>query len=122
MAYNVWWLDNKQKHPISAFSIAEEDMGGAKRILEEQGYLEGVAAGLLKETGYLTACEAHETLMIEGDEESLQAAYKLANARVSSGAIKLEYGFSRRDLTDIIKDVAENTGDDCYSCQKVAQE
>jgi len=97
-------------------------MGGAKRMLEEQEYLEGVAAGLLIETGYLRACNAHEALMVEGDEESLQAAYKLANARVSSGAIKLEYGFSRRDLTDTIKDVAENTGDDCSSCQKIAEE
>lgn len=97
-------------------------MGASKRLLEEQERLEQIATMLLKETGYLVACEFHETLVANGDEQAVQAAYRLANSRVTSGAIELNHGFKRRDLTDAIKAAVDNALDECPTCQKIDEE
>ena len=85
---------------------------------EEKELLMGIAESLLRETNYVTECEPHETLTSNDDPDALDAAYKLANARITSGTITLPSGFTRRDLTDAIKEVAEGTGDECYSCRR----
>jgi hypothetical protein len=97
-------------------------MGYAKRMQEERERLQDIAATLLKETRFLVPCEFHDTLIAKGDEECVQNAYKLGNHRVTSGAIELDYGLTRRDLTDAIKEVAETAPDECYDCRKMAEE
>ena len=97
-------------------------MGASKRLLEEREHLEQVAAMLLKETGYLVPREFHGDFLANGDEQTLQAAYRLANARVTSGAILLKHGFKRRDLIDTIKTAADNAVGECSTCLKIAEE
>lgn len=84
---------------------------------DEPNYLNSIAEHLLIETGYLVECP-HGTLLVEGDDGSIEDAYKLANAKVSSGKIKLDQGITRHDLTNAIKSVADNAGDECYTCEK----
>ncbi len=96
-------------------------MGAAKQYLLEQESLRNIAAALLKETGAVDECEMHEVLIDTYDPEAVIDAYRLANARISSGEIELLPRHSRRDLTDAIKAVIEETGDDCFACAKNAE-
>src|SRR5215467_4835939 len=77
-------------------------MGMAKRMLEEQEDLRQMALGVLCAAGCLEECEFHESYYFGGGVD-LQEAYKIANARITSGQIELPDGVGRSDFTDIVK-------------------
>ena len=94
-------------------------MSFTKRMLEEREALQHMALGILCDAQALEECEHHEAIYFDGGTE-VQEAYKLANARISNGELELPDGVSRRDFTDVMKEVyIENSGrDDCYACEK----
>jgi hypothetical protein len=77
------------------------------------------ARSLLVEVGALEECEYHEGTFFEGNEE-VTAAYKLANARITSGDYKLKEGQTRRNVTDLILAVYQDNSalSSCPICDK----
>jgi hypothetical protein len=97
-------------------------MSMSKRWLEEIEALQGIAMGVLCDAKVLKECDMHSGTYLDASGD-LQEAYKLANWRISHGEIALPEGTSRREFTDIIKDVYEsNCADECYSCAKMFAE
>jgi hypothetical protein len=88
------------------------------KAMEEQEQYEW-ARSLLCEVSALEECENHPGNFFEGPDD-IEEAYKLSNARITSGEIILKDGQSRRDLTDLIKAVhADNSGlDSCPECDR----
>ncbi len=77
------------------------------------------ARGILCEVGALEECENHDGTYFDGGGD-VEEAYRLVNARITSGEIKLAAGETRRDLTDLIKAIyEENSGlDECQECAR----
>jgi hypothetical protein len=77
------------------------------------------ARRLLCEAKVLRECENHLGTYFDGPTD-IEAAYRLMNARVSSGEIELEEGQTRRDLTDLLKSAYEdNSGlESCPQCDR----
>jgi hypothetical protein len=77
------------------------------------------ARQFLCEVGALKECENHEGTFFDGKIDVTEA-YKIANARITSGKIALEDGETRRELTDLIKAVYDdNSGlSGCPTCEK----
>ncbi len=98
-------------------------MGIAKRRMEEDEDLRNIAMGVCIDAGALAECEHHPGSYYDGGEE-VEGAYRLANARISSGQIVLPNRIDRRAFTDFVKDVYEdNRGlDGCASCDKLMRE
>jgi hypothetical protein len=94
-------------------------MGGAKRLMEQNEALQNEALGLCLEVGALEECENHPGSYFEGDGD-IEDAYRLANARITSAAIVLPAGVTRRDFTDVVKDVHEDNyfAEACTYCQR----
>jgi hypothetical protein len=94
-------------------------MGQAKRQLMENEEQYEWARSLLCKLGTLEECENHEGTYFDGDGD-LERAYKTANARITSGEIKLRSGQERRDVTDLLKEVYDdNSGlDSCPECDR----
>jgi hypothetical protein len=94
-------------------------MGGAKRLMEENEALRGEALQICLDVGALEECENHPGSYFDGGEE-IQEAYKIANGRITNGEIELPSRISRRDFTDIIKDVYEDNyfAESCTYCQR----
>lgn len=91
-------------------------MGGSKRMMEQREDDLSWARSFLIEIGTLESCEFHgDTFDGDGD---MERAYQILNARVTSGAIPLASGQTRRDLTDLLKDAYEDSSgpDSCPSC------
>lgn len=76
-----------------------------------------IAESLLEETGAVERQECHDYCVSNDDSDALNEAYKLANSRVTSEKIKLPAGFSRKDFTDLIKEIYDQTPDACPKCQ-----
>jgi hypothetical protein len=76
------------------------------------------AIAIAIETGLLQTCPIHEDTIIQGSNDVLEDAYKLASARFKSGDKDLTRLFSNQmELTDCIKEVVEISGEDeCGSC------
>ena len=89
-------------------------MGLVQREMERQEDLRSEATEIAIEAGVLRRCRYHEDIVMDAYGDRI-AAYKLANYRYPSGT--LDYR-SRRELTDAIKDVIEQSGDDCPFCEK----
>ena len=88
------------------------------KAMEQEAEYES-ARDLLCEVGALEECENHPGTYFDGGTD-VTDAYKLANARVSSGEITLKPGQSRRDLTNLIKAVYDdNSGlGGCQECER----
>jgi hypothetical protein len=50
----------------------------------------------------------------------LKEAYKIANARITAGEIELPSMMTRRDFTDLIKEVVETSPAECPECERLA--
>jgi len=89
-------------------------------MLEEQEARYHMGLGLCIDAGAIDQCEFHEGTYFEGHED-VEAAYRLANARISSGALRLGEGETRRDVTDAIKEAYEdNAGmSSCARCDDI---
>lgn len=92
-------------------------MGQMQNLQAEQDGLRQLASDLLLQTDHLEECP-HGERLAEGDDD-LTDTYQAANAQITSGQIKLPRGVSRRNFTDLIKDVYEDTGVECPSCAKM---
>jgi hypothetical protein len=66
-------------------------------------------------------CEMHPDVYMCGfpDEEQLVEAYKITNARITKGDIGLLSLMTRRDFTDLIKEVVEQAPDFCPDCERL---
>lgn len=96
-------------------------MGFAKRQLEELEAQSATACEIAIEAGVLKRCENHEDVILEGSAD-IEDAYKLGNAKLSSGKLG-DLFKTPRELTDAIKSaVEENCADECYSCRKWREE
>jgi hypothetical protein len=94
-------------------------MGAVKQAMIQRQDLQRVAVDVLCAVGALKRCEFHEDALMEGNAD-LEAAYRLANARISRGEIRLPSYWSRRDFTDIIKSMFETSPyiDGCPYCAR----
>ncbi|TIM22897.1 MAG: hypothetical protein E5Y74_08000 [Mesorhizobium sp.] len=94
-------------------------MGITKRYLDEIESQYNFSRSFLVKHGTLRECEYHPGIYYDGNGD-LESAYKILNAKVTSGEIELEGGKTRRDMTDSLKSVYEdNSGpESCYSCDK----
>jgi hypothetical protein len=85
-------------------------------LIEDERVYRGKAAHILCDARVLRRCEFHGSLL--DNMGNVEAAYRLANARISRGEIDLA-GRTRRDLTDVIKRVHQQKvcKDDCEECE-----
>jgi hypothetical protein len=98
-------------------------MGAQKELAIRLEELRGVAADIAKEAGVVEECQMHSDILLDRyDGHALTLAYKIANKRISDGDIDLPNGVSRKDFTDLIKDVASESGIDCPRCDAIARE
>jgi len=76
------------------------------------------AMAIAIETRLLQTRPIHDDSIIQGPNDILEDAYKLASVRFKAGDKDLTRLFSnQRELTDCIKEVVELSGDDeCGSC------
>jgi len=95
-------------------------LGITKQRWMEHQDMERAAEAILVKSGCLDRCEVHE-VSIEKYAD-LTPAYKLANARISSGELELPVDMNRRDFTDMLKRVAEMAADECPMCAKLREE
>lgn len=94
-------------------------MGRAKQLMMEQDALRADAAELLKETGAIRECPAHEDILLdEYDPDAVERACKLAEKRIESGEFRLPEWASTSDVFETIREVARETADECGYCQK----
>jgi len=93
-------------------------MGRAKEEMLARDGLREHAIRLLVEVDAIQECEIHDECYTEGTGD-VEEAYKLANARISSGEIELLPGMTRRNFTDMILEAYnENSSDECPYCAK----
>ena len=81
--------------------------------------LYNLALAILCEVRALKECDHHCGTFFDGGGD-VADAYRLANARVTSGGIALAPGKTRRDLTDAIKRAYEENAalDACQECER----
>ncbi len=94
-------------------------MGRAKDEMMQREEDLNWAISYLVGLGVLDECEAHEGTYFDGSGD-ITAAYKQANADITSGAIELRNGQTRSDITDLLKSAYEdNSGlTECAICEK----
>jgi len=56
------------------------------------------------------------------DDDALTLAYKIANKRISDGDIDLPDDVSRKDFTDLIKEVVSESATNCPRCERMMRE
>jgi hypothetical protein len=98
-------------------------MGVQKEFGIQMEELREVAESIARQAGAVKACDMHEEVLLDQyDDEALTLAYKIANKRISDGEIHLPDGISRKDFTDLIKSVVDDSGSDCARCEDLAAE
>jgi hypothetical protein len=98
-------------------------MGAQKELAIRLDELRDVAADIAKEAGAVEECAMHSDILLDQyDDDALTLAYKIANKRISDGDIDLPNGVSRKDFTDLIKEVVSESGTDCPRCEALARE
>jgi hypothetical protein len=97
----------------------EDRMGAVKRMMEELETKRAAAGKIALDAGVLKNCEFHDYLF-EGDSD-IEAAYRLGNHRFSAGSLEDVFE-NRRDMTDIIKEVVQDSPDECPICAKIRDE
>jgi hypothetical protein len=102
-------------------TIKEKCMGAVKEAWLQQEDMRGIAEQVAIAAGLGERCEMHSDVFMSEfpDEDLLVEAYKIANARITKGEIELPSMMSRRDFTDLIKEVVENAPDFCPECQRL---
>ena len=91
-------------------------MGFTKRRMEEQDGKRQEAVDIAVEAGSLERCPFHRDYISDTGDSSM--AYKLANKRFTDDNLQQDWA-SRRELTDMIQEVIENSPGDgiCPSCE-----
>jgi hypothetical protein len=98
-------------------------MGYQKELLIRMDELRDTAADIAKEAGAVEECVGHpEILLDQYDDDALTLAYKIANKRISDGDIDLPDDVSRKDFTDLIKEVVSESATNCPRCERMMRE
>ncbi|MEO1016315.1 MAG: hypothetical protein AAFY56_01290 [Pseudomonadota bacterium] len=93
-------------------------MGGAKRMLEDAEDKRQIALEIAMTAGALATCELHDCAINRDDDPT--PAYKLGNALISqSDPLVANFYGNRRELSDYIKEVIEDTNDECVRCAEM---
>ena len=91
-------------------------MSGAKRLMEEMEEKRSKARSIARKAGVLTACEDHDEVF--RSENDVVEAYKLGNARFEKDSLGNIFE-SRTEMTDYIKEVADDANIACSTCDKI---
>jgi len=91
-------------------------VGGTKSLIDDWEHQEHVARSIAIEAEVMDTCEVHGTAFVTGLE--VENAYRVANARYSSGQYHDVFA-SRREMTDAIKRVVDNSYVECSLCEKM---
>ena len=98
-------------------------MGFQKELAIRMEEIREVAIDIAKEAGAVEECAMHSDILLDQyDDDALTLAYKIANKRISDGEIDLPDYVSRKDITDLIKEVVLESGTDCPRCESIARE
>lgn len=99
-------------------------MGSSKRKLEEKEHKADIALAIALESGAIKECEFHPGIYIDQcDPDAQTNAYKIANSRFTRrDEVITDLFESRKELTDTIKGVIDESGDECYSCKRMDNE
>ena len=91
-------------------------MGLTKRWMESEEAKRDEATDIAVKAGSLIRCEIHRDYVQDAGDPSM--AYTLANSMFTKGGLQEDYK-SRRELTDKIQEVIEQSGiDNCPSCER----
>ena len=80
-------------------------MSFAKRLMEHHEHQRDVAISIAIQAGALKRCEYHSDCVFDGGSDP-QGAYKLGNAKFTSGELKGTFD-ERTEMTDCIKKAIE---------------
>jgi hypothetical protein len=96
-------------------------MGVVKEAMLQREDMRGDAEDVAIAAGLGERCEFHSDVFISEFpfEDLLVEAYKIANARITANEIGLPSMMTRRDFTDLIKDVVEQAPDECPQCKRL---
>jgi hypothetical protein len=95
-------------------------MGAMKELMLEREAMEPIAAEIAVVAGAVKLCPLHDHVLIDQyDDEALVDAYKIANAQITRGEIKLPDSISRTDFSAMINKLVEESGSDCYECEHI---
>jgi hypothetical protein len=98
-------------------------MGYQKELLIRMDELREVAIDIAKEAGTVEECVAHPDILLDQyDDDALILAYKIGTRRISDGDIDVPDDISRKDFTDMIKEVVAESGTDCPRCERIMRE
>ena len=89
-------------------------MSGTSSRLQE---LWDWAEDLLLETGAISQCELHGTLIYEWSDDAVEKACSIAVERCSHSGARIPGGVEVSDLIDIIREVCEGSADKCHQCK-----
>ena len=96
-------------------------MSLAKRMMELREEQRDEAIDIAVKAGVLERCDLHWEIVWDAFGDPSEA-YKIANARFTAGELHTEFK-SRRELTDVIKEVIEDSGSDgCPLCTKYLED
>ncbi|MEE1990807.1 hypothetical protein QPL90_04700 [Pseudomonas syringae pv. syringae] len=91
-------------------------MGGSKRLIEENDAKYSEALHIAVEDGALQECENHNGTYF-ADSGDVESAQEMASEMFKNGEI--EYFDDERELLKAIEAVIQqNSGDECYSCDR----
>lgn len=89
-------------------------MGYYKQLEEQNQHKREIAIQIAIEAEVLERCEYHEECTFEGGVD-ISEAYKLGNKKFTNGEL-LDIFESRREMTDLIKEVVEESPLECSRC------
>ena len=92
-------------------------MGFTKRMIENQEAQNGEAIAIAIAGGALRRCDYHSEIVIDQYTDPTDA-YKIANARFTSGELAADYA-NRRELTDAIEAGIKDSCISCPYCEKM---
>jgi hypothetical protein len=114
---------SKRRSHFTSPPLLESTMGYQKELLIRMEELREVAIDIAKEAGAVEECVAHPDILLDQyDDDALTPAYKIANKRISAGDIDLPDDMSRKDFTDLIKEVVSESRADCPRCERIMRE
>lgn len=98
-------------------------MGRMKDILIGEEQKRDIAESIALEAGALIRCEYHNDIVTDAENDDAKTlAYKIANSRLSEKDVSVSGFKSRKELSDMIKSVIEQSYSECPDCRKVREE
>lgn len=91
-------------------------MGFAKREIERQEAIRGVATAIALRGRAIVECENHEGIYMDNYEH--EDAYRLANSLFTRGDPLVAEFSTRRALSDAVKAAIDESGFECGLCEK----